>query len=165
MQCNEGHWRCCPTWQTKIIRRASPFHSIEKSRETVEADHGPYHKRSCGPMDKASAHGAGDCRLESYQDYMRPPTLPALIPPALQKTLLMGDGGFAAVAALQPTLPFGQWALERGPTLPHYVAAEPGPTYAGVAKHRAAWLGGLAEKIVASGLKLASTQCPLASPL
>ena len=26
-------------------------------------------KRSCGPMDKASAHGAGDCRLESYQDH------------------------------------------------------------------------------------------------
>ena len=24
---------------------------------------------SCGPMDKASAHGAGDCRFESYQDH------------------------------------------------------------------------------------------------
>ena len=25
--------------------------------------------RSCGPMDKASAYGAGDCRFESYQDH------------------------------------------------------------------------------------------------
>ena len=26
---------------------------------------------SCGPMDKASAHGARDCRFESYQDQRR----------------------------------------------------------------------------------------------
>ena len=24
--------------------------------------------RSCGPMDKASVYGTGDCRFESYQD-------------------------------------------------------------------------------------------------
>ena len=27
--------------------------------------------RPRGPMDKASAHGAGDCRFESYQDQRR----------------------------------------------------------------------------------------------
>lgn len=26
-------------------------------------------RRPCGPMDKASAHGAGDCRFESYQGH------------------------------------------------------------------------------------------------
>ena len=25
--------------------------------------------RSCGPMDKASVYGTGDCRFESYQDH------------------------------------------------------------------------------------------------
>ena len=30
----------------------------------------PLAKRSCGPMDKASAHRAGDCRLESYQGHI-----------------------------------------------------------------------------------------------
>lgn len=29
-------------------------------------------RMSCGPMDKASAHGAGDCRFESYQDHANP---------------------------------------------------------------------------------------------
>ena len=28
--------------------------------------------RSCGPMDKASAYGAGDCRFESYRDHLYP---------------------------------------------------------------------------------------------
>ena len=29
-----------------------------------------YVNRSCGPMDKASVYGTGDCRFESYQDQL-----------------------------------------------------------------------------------------------
>ena len=46
---------CSPDFKTRIAGKA-------RGRSSSL-----YRKRSCGPMDKASAHGAGDCRLESYQ--------------------------------------------------------------------------------------------------
>jgi hypothetical protein len=33
------------------------------------------HRRPCGPMDKASAYGTGDCRFESCQGQRTAPTV------------------------------------------------------------------------------------------